>query len=209
MLQKKVKLKEEERISTVVRRYGITLFWHWLIIILLFIIPFFFMFWLFNQGWWGQVLFVGPVVVGTLLALRTVYVWQTNVFIITTHRLIDIDRKGLFDTTISEVPFNQIEDISGRVKGLLSTLFKYGNLVVQTGGGKVQIVAEKIKNPHRLQQEINELRERFISKYSHDFSGNVADVIIDKLYELELLELQRVKKVLLGRVQKLKEKDGD
>jgi hypothetical protein len=55
-----------------------------------------------------------------------------------------------------------------------------------------------------LQQEINELRERHVSKYSHDFSGDVAEVVIDKLYELELGELLWVKKVLIKRLNKLK-----
>jgi membrane protein YdbS with pleckstrin-like domain len=205
MLEKKVKLKESERIISLVRRYSLTLFWWFVLIALLFVIPFFFMFWLFRHGWWGQALFIVPVFLGIMLIIRTIFIWQKNVFVITTHRLIDIDQRGFFDQVVSEIPYDQIEDVSGRVKGFWGTIFRYGIITIQTGSGKVQIIVEKIKQPLYLQQEINELRERHLSKYSHDFSGDVASVIIDKIYELDLPDLLRVMEVLVKRVNKLKE----
>ena len=204
MLNKKIKFKDREKIITEVHRYGLTFFGSWILIALFFITPFFFMFWLFQHGWWGQTLFFAPLALGSFLIFRTIFVWQKNVFAVTTHRLIDIEQRGFFDTVISEVPYDQIEGVSGRVKGFFGTMFRFGTLTIQTGGGKVKIVIEKIKHPHYLQQEINELRERHVSKYSHDFSGDVAEVVIDKLYELELGELLWVKKVLIKRLNKLK-----
>ena len=159
---KQIKLKEGERIITIVRRYGLTFFWQWILVFILFVVPFFFMFWLFNHRWWGQALFFIPVVVGISTLVRVIFIWKKNVLIITTHRIVDIDQRGFFDQVVSDVPYSQIEDISGRIKGFWGTIFRYGSLQIQTGNGKVQIVIDRIKQPVYLQQEINELRERYL-----------------------------------------------
>lgn len=159
---KQIKLKEGEKVVNIVKRYGLTFFWHWIIIFALFVVPFFFMFWLFNHSWWGQALFIIPVALGILILVRTLFIWKKNIFIITTHRVVDIDQRGFFDKVVSDVPYDQIEDVSGRIRGFWGTIFRYGNLQIQTGHSKVLIVVERIKQPVYLQQEINELREQYL-----------------------------------------------
>ena len=157
-----IKLKDDEKVISIVRRCGLTFFWHWLLISILFVAPFFFMFWLFNHSWWGQALFFIPVSVGIFVLIRTIFIWKKNILIITTHRVVDIDRRGFFDKVVSDVPYSQIEDVSGRIKGFWGTIFRYGSLQIQIGNGKVQIVIDRIKQPVYLQQEINELREQYL-----------------------------------------------
>lgn len=200
-----IKLKEEERVLRVVNRYGPTLFWQWLIGVCFVTLAFFLMFWLFGKGVWGQVGFIALLLLGFLILFRTYYLWRKNVFIITTHRLIDVEQPTFLQRNVSEVPHDQIEDVSGTMSGLWPTMLKFGNVHVQTGNGKVLIIAERVKRPLHLQQMINELRERYVSKYVHDFSGDLAATIIDKLYELEEEDLLKVRKALkkqLARVVK-------
>jgi hypothetical protein len=188
-----IKLKENEKIYFTIRRYGLTLFWWWLLIFLLISIPFFFMFWLFQNGWWGITLFVLPVAIALILLIRSMYLWRKNCLFITSHRLVDHEQRGLFDKIVSELTYDQIEDVSGRVRGIGGTIFRYGELSVQTGNGKVKIMAVKIKHPLLLQEKINELRERYLNRSARDFSGNALNAVIDKLYELNRDELMRVK----------------
>lgn len=110
-------------------------------------------------------MFFLPVAIGIFILIKTIFIWKKNVLIITTDRVVDIDQRGFFDKVVSDVPYGQIEDVSGRIKGFWGTIFRYGSLQIQTGNGKVQIVVEKIKQPVYLQQEINELRERLLRKY--------------------------------------------
>jgi len=200
---KDIQLKEHERIVDEVRQYGLTTIWSWIGGILLLFLAAFFMFWLFQHAWWGQSLFGLLVFFGFFVMLRTYMLWKKNVFFITTHRLIDIEQQGFFHRVVSEIPYDQIEDVSGKVSGICGTIFRYGDVHIQTGNGKIKIIVPYIKRPLQLQQQINEMRERYISKYSHDFSGDVAEVVIDKLYELELSDLRRVQKVLDKRIEKL------
>lgn len=200
----KIALKKNERVLSELRRHGITYMWSWTAIMVLFCIPFFFMFWLFNHGWWGQTLFVVPVTVGALWLLRTIFVTYKNVTILTTHRVIDIDQRGFFDKRVSDVSYEQIEDVSGHVKGVAGTLFRYGNVHVETGSRNTEIVIDRVKRPTQIQQMINEYRDTYVSTYAHEFSDNVADVIIEKLHELEEPELLRVKKALRKHLEKRK-----
>ena len=141
--------------------------------------------------------------VGFLLLLRTIFLWQKNQLLVTTHRVIDVDQRGFFDKTVSEIPYDQIEDVFGKIKGVFGTIFRYGEINIQTGAGKVQICLQKIKQPVALQQQINELRERYVSRYSSRFSGDVAEMVIDKVYELEEKDLKRVAEVVGKRLQSI------
>lgn len=198
-----MQLKEQERIITTVRRYGLTYFWHGCLVAVLIGSAFFFMFWLFAHDWWGQTLFGLDLGVGFLLLLRTMFLWQKNQLLVTTHRVIDVDQRGFFDKTVSEIPYDQIEDVFGKIKGVFGTIFRYGEINIQTGAGKVQICLQKIKQPVALQQQINELRERYVSRYSSRFSGDVAEMVIDKVYELEEKDLKRVAEVVGKRLQSI------
>ena len=90
----------------------------------------------------------------------------------------------------------------GRIKGFWGTIFRFGNLNIQTGSGKVQIIVDKIKQPTFLQQEINEIRERRLAEHSHDFGEDLADSILEKLNQLDYDDLLKVFK----RSRKLKKK---
>ena len=158
-----IQLKENERIITTVRRYGLTYSCHFIFVLIILTTDFFFMFWLFAKGWWGIVLYCVGLLISAYVFFRTLFVWKKNQMIITTHRIVDIDQNGFFDKTVSEVPYDRVEDVSGRICGFFGTIFRYGEIVIQTGAGKVQIVLEKVKQPVKLQQQINDLIEKYLN----------------------------------------------
>ncbi|MFA7314761.1 MAG: PH domain-containing protein [Candidatus Magasanikbacteria bacterium] len=200
---KDLKLKEQERVLNQILQYGLTKIWYYLFGVLFLSLAAFFMFWFFLHDWWGMTLFALLIIFGFFIIFRNYYLWKKNVFYVTTHRLIDIEQKGFFERIVSEIPYDQIEDVHGKISGIFGMVLKIGTVAIQTGGGKVKIIVNNIKRPLQLQQQINELRERYLSKYNYDFSGDVASAIVDKLYELELPDLYRVKKVLDSRINKL------
>lgn len=205
--ESKIKLKDGEQIVSVIRRYGFTFFWAWFFSFLLIVVPFFFMFWLFNHGAWGQTLFVVPLMLGILLLIRTVFIWQRNILIITTHRVVDIDQRGFFDKVTSNISYDQLEDVMGRIKGFWGTIFRYGNVTIQSGGGKVQVIVDKIKQPVYVQQEIAELHDKYINKDSNDFDEDGVKKIIDKIADLEMSELIKIRKAVKRRVKKIEEEE--
>jgi len=204
-VENKVQLKKGEEIITAVRRYGLTLLWQWFIILLLLAVPFFFMFWLFRHDWWGMTLFLAPIIFGLAWIIRIIFLWRKNVLVITNQRLIDYDQRGLFDQLVSEIFYDQVEDVHGRIRGVWGTIFRYGEITIQSGNGKINIIAKQIKQPVYLQQEINELRQNYLAKKTLDFSKGAVEAVIDGLYELELEDLIRVKNVVEKRINKNKD----
>jgi hypothetical protein len=205
----KIKLKENEQIVSVIRRYGFTFFPSWLLSFILIVTPFFFMFWLFNHGALGQGLFTALLLLGIFILARTLFVWQRNILIITTHRVVDIDQRGFFDKVTSNISYDQLEDVMGRIKGFWGTIFRYGNVTIQSGSGKVQVVVDKVKQPVYVQQEIAELHDKYINKDSDDFSTGGVKKIIDKLHDLEISELVRIRKAVKKNIKKLEEEQNE
>lgn len=156
-------LKHDERILTIVRRYGPTLFGHFVIIAFIFGAAFFFMFWLFKHGWLGQGIFGTIIFIGVYILTKTLIRWRKTTLIITSHRLIDIDQRGFLEKIISEIPYDQIEDAVGRTKGIFGTIFRYGRLTIQTGNGKVRIIVDRVKKPAQVLQLVNHAREAYLS----------------------------------------------
>jgi len=200
---KHIKLKEQERIVDEIRQYGLTLILPVMVGLFFVFCAAFLMFYLLEQGSWGPVVFAMLLTIGLFVLLRTYILWRKNVFYITTHRIIDVEQQGFFHRTVSDVNYEKIEDVSGNMKGIMRTIFRFGMLTIHTSNEKVKIVLPAIKRPLQVQQYINEMRDRYLQKYAHAYSDDVAGSIIDKLYELELSELRRVEKTVRTRIHKL------
>lgn len=203
-----IKLQKTEYIVNIARRHGIVYFWWWLLVFLFISIPFFFMFWLFHHGWWGQTLFFISLALAFFIFIRTIFLWKKKTLVITTRRIIDVDQRGFFDKIITEIPFEHLDYVSGQVKGMWGTLWRYGSLSIQNESGNMRIVFDKLKRPLRIQGQINELRKKY-GKQSDGGSmcvecgekqGNIVDVLADKFKTLELQELIKLKKVLSGKI---------
>ena len=84
--------------------------------------------------------------------------WTTyymDIWIVTNHRLIDIDYQRLFDREISILRLDRVQDITTRVQGVFGTVLKYGSVVVQTAGTSEEFVIDQIANPEALRDSIS------------------------------------------------------
>lgn len=201
-----IQLKPNERIYRVVRRYGLTLVWWYILAAFLLANAFFFMFWLLNHSWWGQGLFVILCSAALVIIVRTTYLWKRTALLITSHRIIDRDQDGVFACAISEVPYADIEDVAGAVRGIIGTILRYGTLSIQTGGGSVEIVANQIRHPQKIQELIFELRKQHNAREARDFSQELTRGIIEKLRELDSADLHLIETAVRKRIAKLAEK---
>ena len=212
-----IRLGKSEQIITTARRHGIIYFWWWFLIFILIVTPFFFMFWLFRHSWWGQLLFFLSITMSLFLLIRTLFLWKKNVAIITTHRIIDVDQRGFFDKLVSEMSYDELNYVAGHIKGFWGTCLRYGIVTIVNENENVKIILQKIKQPVRVQQKINDARKNYDIKYSDAYicldcegkRGKLVDVLEKKLYKLELVELIRLKKVLDQKIEKMLQEAND
>ncbi|MBU1075275.1 PH domain-containing protein, partial [Patescibacteria group bacterium] len=81
-----------------------------------------------------------------------------NAFMITNKRIIDFDQKGLFDKTVSVATYDKIQDISFKKKGVFSTVFNYGTIVIQTAGTNANLEIRSVFEPEKIQDVIMEIQ---------------------------------------------------
>ncbi len=179
-------LNDGENIVKVVRQSKLILFSTLILPTLLILAPFFFLFLLFSYGQWGVYAFILSLIVGILLFLRELMIWRFKLFIITTQRIIDIDQKGLFKRTVSNVLFTKIDDIFYKISGLPQVIFRCGNIYITLSDNKSGLELKNIPSPQRIQQLILQLK-----------SDTIGDKInATNLSANELIEL--IKKIKAG-----------
>lgn len=75
--------------------------------------------------------------------------YYLDVLVITNKRLIDMEQFVLFSRDEVVIPLTSIEDIKIETIGVLATLFRYGNLQIQTAGAARETIAPSIKQPEQ------------------------------------------------------------
>lgn len=80
-------------------------------------------------------------------------------WVVTNDRILNIEQQALFGRTMSEMDLYKVQDITSDIKGVLPTLFNYGDLHVQTAGEKERFVFEQVPNPHEIRDKILDLAE--------------------------------------------------
>ena len=98
------------------------------------------------------------LVSGLILIFRAWQMWAQTVFLITDRRVIDVEQKGFFHRVVTEARYDQLDEVSYRVKGIFPTLFHYGTIKLQLSGSAADILVMHVKRPDRLTNLLNDLR---------------------------------------------------
>ncbi len=118
------------------------------------------------------------------------FIWMTffiiwidyyfDIWIITDQHIVNIEQKGLFARTVSELEIEKIQDVTTEVKGLIPTFLNYGNLLVQTAAEKDRFTFHNIPDPYSVRDltmklqakqealEENEFGDMLRKKIHHD-----------------------------------------
>lgn len=82
-----------------------------------------------------------------------------DMWIITTKRVLDIEQEGLFSRSVSEFMLNNVQDVSVSIAGFFPTVFKYGDITVQTAGESSFSIRD-IPHPERIKDTIMECHKK-------------------------------------------------
>lgn len=105
---------------------------------------------------------------GWLFIFQSFINFWLDVFILTEKRILDIEQKGLFNRTVSELRLYRTQDVTAEVKGILHTLFDYGDIFVQTAGEQERFHFENIAHPNRVAKQILEWAEEDRKEHLED-----------------------------------------
>lgn len=80
--------------------------------------------------------------------------YMLDLWFITDKRIIDIQQEGFFSRKVSEQYLDRVQDVSSEVSGIMPTIFRYGDVKVQTAGEHPQFVFEDVPNPEEIRRLI-------------------------------------------------------
>ncbi len=151
-------LKPNEDVIKLVKPRLIIYTWKLLLATFFLVMAFFLMYPLFQLDILGLAIFIVLIIISLILYLKSYVSYKNTALLITDTRIIDFDQKGLFSSEVSEIIFENIEDISYNKKGVMATIFNYGSLEIQTAAQKMHIEVKGIKSPDKIQSLITDIK---------------------------------------------------
>lgn len=114
-----------------------------------------------SAGLLGIWLFSGLYVMFVISFFMTEWIfWYQDAWIITQDRLIDIQIVSLFNRRMSQISFNQIQDVRVEIQGYLQNIFNYGTVLVQSAGHQSFFQLNAIPKPTEVASEISDMSLR-------------------------------------------------
>lgn len=98
--------------------------------------------------------------------------WYLDAWIVTKDKLIDSQLVSFFVHRRAEVPLRQVQDVSVKVTGALTTLFKCGDIDIQTASELGSFKLMLIKNPNVAAKNISELVEKAVRHHQNNNSNH-------------------------------------
>jgi membrane protein YdbS with pleckstrin-like domain len=165
--------EKDEKVSLLARRHILILIRHNVIFALYFLIPvvifvslYYFEIDLATLAFFPIIILIASLyyLFVCLFALIRWVEYYYDVWIVTDKRLIDVEQVSLFNHVTSELRLDKIQDVTVEIKGLLPSMFHYGNIYVQTAGAIQRFSFEEVPNPQQIKTLIIGLQDQLGSK---------------------------------------------
>ena len=99
-----------------------------------------------------------------VIVLEGFLYWYFNVYIVTDKNIVDVDFHSILYKNIDVAPLRNIEDTKASMKGLLHSIFNYGDVFIQTAGTSENIDFTSVPKPTHVAD--------FILDHSHIIHGH-------------------------------------
>lgn len=98
---------------------------------------------------------VAGVVIGLVWALLVYLNFADDIYLLTTRRIIDVDRRFfvLFETSLA-IEYGKIQEIKTTVSNIWARFLKYGDLTINVAGGGPALTMENVPQPQVIAQAI-------------------------------------------------------
>lgn len=181
ILLKNINLKDNERIENIVRRSLWSWFWQIIFAAILMLLPFFLIYPLFQLGWRGVAIFALFAFCGLLLVVRIYLSYYFTVFIMTSLRIIDLERNGFFNQLVASALYSKIQEVSGQKRGIIKSFFGLSDLdITLIGEKKAGLKLINIKKADWVMSEIISMQENFLTNRRRE-AGEKAQYLLNKI----------------------------
>lgn len=83
--------------------------------------------------------------------------WYFRIFIVTDHRLIDVDFTSMFHKDITSAKLEDIQEVNFITSGMMASLIDFGTVYIQTSSAIAKVEFESVPHPAEVTMIINEM----------------------------------------------------
>ncbi len=115
-----------------------------------------------------KLVLVGYFMFWLLFLYRGFLDYYLDVWIVTNHRILNIELNGLFKRTVTEIKLFRIQDVTTEQVGFLAHVFDYGDVHVQSAGTRPRVVFEEVPHPNKVAHQLTQLVAWYKKAYPSD-----------------------------------------
>lgn len=151
--------RSDEEVILVRRRHPWVLFKAGLVTLAILVIIFIaFLIWGASRN--SIIVLISGLVLLILFLLGRFFVYNSDIYILTNQRIINIDQSGFFARTVSEAELGNIQNVTYEIKGPIKSMLNFGEIIVQTAGNAPGLTLKNVENPHFVQEKIVSLQKQ-------------------------------------------------
>ncbi|MFH0829526.1 MAG: PH domain-containing protein [Candidatus Kerfeldbacteria bacterium] len=80
--------------------------------------------------------------------------YYLDAIILTNGRIVHIEMRGVFSREVSQLALDRIQDVTIETKGMMSTLFGYGTITIESAGEQVNFIIKNVPEIEKIQSTI-------------------------------------------------------
>ncbi|MCX6782130.1 MAG: hypothetical protein NTW66_03380 [Candidatus Magasanikbacteria bacterium] len=200
-LRKKINLAEGEDIAESIHSSPLFHFWHFFIGIFVLVLGAFFSFWLLASGILGSIALTAIGFIGVIIIFRAWSSSKKNFWVITNRRLIDVEKHGLLDESISATALGEIKDVFVHKKGFGALFFDYGDITVDVFSDSYALTLHGVRQPQHFADQLTVMSRTVMRRRQMASSQLAINNFYRVLPSLGLNELIEVKNRIENQVQ--------
>lgn len=192
-ITKKINLHHDEEIILINKHFFLSYSFYYFLGFVFLAVASFFMTLLISYEPWGYAVYGLAMIIGLYIIFKAWFFSNKNFLIITSRRIVNIDRIGWFDEIMSTLDFTDVGDLQIRKAGIWANLFNYGNISVATALDKPAFNFNHIRYPQKIADLILEYKKQINNNRKIENRGAVYSSfvkLIPTLPEEELCEIQ-------------------
>lgn len=90
-----------------------------------------------------------------------------DIYIVTRELVVDISQDGFFHRNIAQLSILRVQDVSSNIKGILPTMFAYGDVLIETAGESAEtFLLKAVPNPQQFSAKVLEIHNQIIDEES-------------------------------------------
>ncbi len=99
------------------------------------------------------------ILISFVYAIEGFYKWYFNVFFITNKRVMDVDFYNIINRKVTDAELKNIQDVTYMTSGAIGTVFKFGNVLVQTASEIPELIFLRVPDPEKVANVLDDLRK--------------------------------------------------